>query len=90
MELKIIILYLLAANIVTFIAYARDKRLAKKANARRIPEKNLILLAVIGGSIGALLAMHFLRHKTLHKKFYIGIPVILCLQILVSLYFLKN
>lgn len=90
MELKAIILYLLVINIITFIAYARDKHLAKKANARRIPEKNLILLAVIGGSIGALLAMRILRHKTLHKKFYIGIPVILALQIIAALFFLKN
>lgn len=86
MDLKTLLIYFVAINIITFIAYARDKRLAKKPNARRIPEKTLLLLAAIGGSIGALIAMYTLRHKTLHKKFFLGVPAILIIQIAIILY----
>lgn len=86
MDAKILFIYFVAINIITFIAYARDKRLAKKTNARRIPEKNLLLLAAIGGSIGALIAMYTLRHKTLHKKFFLGVPAILIAQAALALY----
>lgn len=86
MDLKILLIYLVAINIFTFIAYARDKRLAKKPNARRIPERTLLLLAAIGGSIGALIAMYTLRHKTLHKKFFLGVPAILIAQITLVFY----
>lgn len=86
MDLKILLTYFAAINIITFIVYARDKRLAKKPNARRIPEKTLLLLAAIGGSIGALIAMYTLRHKTLHKKFFLGVPAILITQIAIILY----
>lgn len=86
MDVKILLIYLVVINIITFIAYARDKRLAKKANARRIPEKTLLLLAAFGGSIGALVAMYTLRHKTLHKKFFLGVPAILIVQTALALY----
>lgn len=86
MDLKILLTYFAAINIITFIVYARDKRLAKKTNVRRIPEKTLLLLAAIGGSIGALIAMYTLRHKTLHKKFFLGVPAILITQIAIILY----
>ena len=86
MDLKILLIYFMAINIITFIAYARDKRLAKKPNARRIPEKTLLLLAAIGGSIGALIPMYTLRHKTLHKKFFLGVPAILLAQIALVVY----
>ena len=86
MDIKILLIHLAAINIITFIAYARDKRLAKKANARRIPEKTLLLLAAFGGSIGALIAMYTLRHKTLHKKFFLGVPAILIAQAALTLY----
>ena len=86
MDIKILLIYLVVINIITFIAYARDKRLAKKANARRIPEKTLLLLAAFGGSIGALIAMYTLRHKTLHKKFFLGVPAILIVQTALALY----
>ena len=86
MDIKILLIYFVVINIITFIAYARDKRLAKKPNARRIPEKTLLLLAAIGGSICALIAMYTLRHKTLHKKFFLGVPAILLAQIALVAY----
>ncbi|MGM9804132.1 MAG: DUF1294 domain-containing protein [Muribaculaceae bacterium] len=72
--------YLLAVNIAAFIMFGIDKLKAKKGKWR-IPEATLLLLAAIGGSIGALTGMKLWHHKTLHKKFKYGIPIILILQI---------
>ena len=72
--------YLLAINAVAFIVYGIDKYKAKKAKWR-IPEATLLLLAVLGGSIGAWMGMKGWHHKTMHKKFKYGIPAILLIQI---------
>ena len=77
--------YLLAINVVTFIVYGIDKYKAKKAKWR-IPEATLLLLAVLGGSIGAWMGMKVWRHKTMHKKFKYGIPAILLIQIALMAY----
>ena len=74
-------------NLITFIIYGIDKFKAKKAKWR-ISEATLILLAVIGGSIGAWLGLQVWRHKTQHKKFFIGIPLIIILQIITSIFIL--
>ena len=60
--------YLLAINAVAFIVYGIDKYKAKKAKWR-ISEATLLLLAVLGGSIGAWMGMKVWHHKTMHKKF---------------------
>ena len=78
---------LLTLNLLTFIIYGIDKFKAKKAKWR-IPESTLLLLAVFGGSIGAWLGLQVWRHKTQHKKFYIGIPMILTLQVIATIYIL--
>ena len=78
---------LLTLNLLTFIIYGIDKFKAKKAKWR-IPESTLLLLAVIGGSIGAWLGLQVWRHKTQHKKFFIGIPMILTLQVIATIYIL--
>lgn len=75
------LIYLTFVNIITFIIYGVDKWKAKN-NQWRIPEKRLLFLAVIGGSVGALAGIYIFHHKTLHKKFTIGVPVILMLQML--------
>ncbi len=80
-------LYVAAVNVVTFFIYGLDKSKAK-AGRWRIPEANLIFLAVIGGSVGALAGMRFFHHKTRKPKFYIGIPAILLIQIIL-IYFLS-
>lgn len=82
---NILTYYLLAINFITFIVYGVDKYKAKKAKWR-IPEATLLLMAVIGGSIGAWLGMKVWHHKTLHKKFKYGIPAILLLQIIAIIY----
>jgi uncharacterized membrane protein YsdA (DUF1294 family) len=78
---------LLTLNLLTFIIYGIDKFKAKKAKWR-IPESTLLLLAVFGGSIGAWLGLQVWHHKTQHKKFYIGIPMILTLQVIATIYIL--
>lgn len=75
--IKIILLaYLLLINIITYFTYAADKTKARQ-NKWRIPERTLILLALLGGSPAALLAMKHYHHKTRHLKFKLGIPIIL-------------
>lgn len=84
-NISTIILYLLAINIAAFIAFGIDKYKAKR-DKWRIPESTLLTMAVLGGSIGALAGMKIWRHKTLHNKFRIGIPMILALQIIVIIW----
>lgn len=82
---EIIIIYLTSINVATFITYGIDKLKAKRSKWR-IREASLLLLAVLGGSIGALLGMKVWHHKTMHKKFKYGIPLILFAQIAIVLF----
>lgn len=77
--------YLGIINVITFLVYGIDKLKAKKGKWR-IPEATLLLLAVIGGSIGAWLGIKVWHHKTMHKKFKYVIPIILALQVGLCLY----
>ena len=81
----IIIYYLLVINAVAFFVYGIDKLKARKG-WWRIPEATLLLLAIIGGSIGAWLGMKVWHHKTMHKKFRYGLPLILLLQLTLAVY----
>ena len=81
--------YLLAINAVAFIMYGIDKYKAKEAKWR-ISEATLLLLAVLGGSIGAWMGMKVWHHKTMHKKFKYGIPAILLIQIALMAYLHMN
>ncbi|MBQ3769636.1 MAG: DUF1294 domain-containing protein [Prevotella sp.] len=72
--------YLIVITIVTFLVYGIDKWKAKQGSWR-ISEATLLILAVIGGSIGALFGMKVWHHKTMHKKFKYGLPLILLAQI---------
>ena len=90
-SIRLLVYYLLAVNLLTFLAYGLDKWKAvrngqrSKHPSRRIPETTLLLLAALGGSPAALLAMYLFRHKTLHKKFRFGIPAILLVQIALAI-----
>ena len=77
--------YLFAINIVSFFLYGIDKYKAKK-NKWRISEATLLMIAVIGGSIGAWVGMRLWHHKTMHKKFKYGIPVIMIMQVCLVVY----
>jgi len=80
--------YLIVINVVTFLVYGIDKWKAKQGSWR-ISEAILLILAVIGGSIGALLGMKVWHHKTMHKKFKYGVPTILIIQIILIGYLSK-
>jgi uncharacterized membrane protein YsdA (DUF1294 family) len=79
--------YLIVINIVTFVVYGIDKLKAKQGSWR-ISEATLLMLALIGGSIGAMLGMKVWHHKTQHKKFKYGLPLILLAQI-ATIYFIS-
>ena len=87
--MNIILYYLLAVNIATFLLYGIDKYKAKK-NRWRISEATLLTMAAIGGSIGAWASMRLWHHKTMHKKFKYGIPLIIILQIAFGVYLHTN
>lgn len=76
----VLFIYLLIINTVTFFVYLIDKHNAKR-KLYRISEKNLILLVVAGGSLGALISMYVFRHKTKHLFFTLSVPLILFLQV---------
>ena len=78
--IHITLIYLIVINIVAFFVYGIDKWKAKNSKWR-ISEATLLILAIIGGSIGALLGMRIWHHKTMHKKFKYGLPLILLSQI---------
>lgn len=80
-----ILIYVVLVNIVAFLMYGADKWNAKR-NRWRIPEKTLLGIAAVGGSIGAYVGMQFFRHKTKKPKFYIGVPFIFLVQIAVLIY----
>ena len=72
--MKALLIYLAVINVVTFCVYAADKYFAIK-NMWRVPERTLLLLAAAGGSIGALFGIFLIRHKTRHKRFALGVPL---------------
>lgn len=78
-------LYFIVINIITFLAYGLDKQKAKMRRWR-IPEKVLLGLAAIGGSVGAYIGMRMFRHKTQKVKFSVGVPVVFLLQVAVGVY----
>lgn len=82
---NLLITYFILINIVGFFIMFIDKKKAIN-HSFRISERNLIFIALIGGSIGTLLSMKAFRHKTKHIKFTLGIPLILTIQIAVFLY----
>ena len=77
--------YLIVVNISAIAVYGWDK-LSAKQGWQRVPEKILLLLALLGGSVGAMAAMTFFRHKTRHLKFIYGVPLIFVLQIAALVY----
>lgn len=84
-----IIGYLIFINVFTFVVYGVDKRKAKK-HLWRIPEATLIGLALIGGSVGAFLGMRLFHHKTKHVKFYVGVPAIFVIELVIVILFFKG
>ncbi len=77
--IKIVLIYLLFINFIGFSIMLVDKKRAIHKEWR-VPEKTLIGISIIGGSIGMILGMFTFRHKTKHLKFLLGIPVIIIIQ----------
>lgn len=85
--MKLFLIYLLTINAAGFALMLIDKWKAKK-NRWRIPEATLMTVAALGGSVGSLLGMYTVRHKTQHLKFTLGIPLILAVQIVAAVWIL--
>ena len=85
---EILIVYFVAINVTKFLTFGIDKWKAKQGSWR-VSEATLLGLAVIGGCIGALLGMRVWHHKTLHKKFKYGLPLILLAQIVLIYWVVK-
>ena len=83
------LVYLVIINAAGLLLMLVDKYKARK-NLWRIPERVLLGVALLGGSLGCILGMQLARHKTKHLKFSIGLPVIFALQIIVAVLFLHK
>ena len=84
---ELLSIYLLIINAIAFCLMLIDKYKARK-NLWRIPEATLISTALLGGSIGTLIGMYTVRHKTRHIKFTVGMPLILLAQIALAQFLL--
>lgn len=80
----LLLIYFLAINLISFQTMRLDKKKARHGEWRT-PESVLFLQAIIGGSIGSILAMNLFHHKTRKTAFRIGMPVILLVQLLLIL-----
>lgn len=87
MESAYIHLYLIIINVITFAIYGMDKWRAM-TRQWRIREKKLIGLALIGGSVGAVIGMTIFHHKTRKWYFKLGIPAILVIQVTLVVHFI--
>lgn len=82
---ELVTYYLIAMNVLAFALYGVDKLKAKR-HSWRITERTLLLLAFAGGSLGAWAGMKLWHHKTRHRQFSIGVPLMLALHIASLLY----
>lgn len=85
----LMIIFFILINLIAIILMKRDKQYAENGE-RRIKEATLLIVALVGGSIGMYYAMFKYKHKTLHNKFSIGIPVIIVIQFAFVSYLLMN
>lgn len=86
---KYIFLWLAGINLLALVLCGIDKWKARR-DRWRIPEKTLFLSAILGGSVGLLVGMHLFRHKTKHKSFTIGVPLIFIFQLGIAAWLLMN
>ena len=79
--LALVIAYLAIISLVSIVVCIYDKKISKKNRVElRTPEKTLLLLSALGGSVAMLITMLLIRHKTKHVKFMLGIPLIMVVQ----------
>lgn len=84
--------WLIIVSLITVVVTVYDKIAAKKNPRHRVPENTLIYLGVLGGAVAEYIVMKLIRHKTRHKKFMVGLPVIIVLQagIAVAVWFIMK
>ncbi|MBE6733348.1 MAG: DUF1294 domain-containing protein [Ruminococcaceae bacterium] len=83
---KLLIIYLIVINLFSCFVCIVDKHNAKNGYWR-VSEKSLIILSALGGSVAMYITMRLISHKTLHKRFMIGIPLIIVIQIIILFVF---
>ena len=81
--------YFIFISLISIFVCVKDKLSAIKGN-KRISEKTLLNLSVLGGALVMYVTMRLIRHKTKHAKFMVGLPIIIILQILIIIIILKN
>lgn len=86
---KLLLAWLAAVNLALLILMGADKARSKRRGARRTPEAELMLLALLGGALGGTLGMLLFRHKTRHAAFAVGFPVILAAQAAIAFFIIK-
>ena len=77
--MKLFLYYFLIINLYGIFVMYSDKKKSKKGRWRT-PENTLFIIALAFGALGIFMGMRFFRHKTKHKKFTLGIPMILIIQ----------
>ena len=84
--LNALVVYLIAISVISIIVCIYDKIISKKNRVElRTPEKTLLILSALGGSVAMLITMLLIRHKTKHVKFMLGIPIIIILQVALAI-----
>lgn len=79
--LSIFLAYIAIMSLISIVVCIYDKKISKKNRVElRTPEKTLLILSALGGSVAMYITMLIIRHKTKHFKFMVGIPVIMVLQ----------
>ena len=82
LALSIFLAYIAVISLISVIVCIYDKKISKKNRVElRTPEKNLMLLSALGGSVAMFITMQIIRHKTKHVKFMLGIPLIIIVQV---------
>ena len=82
-----VIIYIVLMNVWAIVLFGTDKSIAKNKHSKkrsRVSEKKLFSVCFWGGAIGGMIGMYLFRHKTLKKKFSIGVPVLFLLQLLLD------
>ncbi len=84
---RYLLMYICIINIVGYFIILIDKYKAKR-DKWRIKESTMLIVGLIGGALGNVLSMTMFRHKTQHKKFYIGMPIVAILHLVILIYLL--
>lgn len=85
---ELILLYFLVISIVAVVVTAVDKKASKRRRKKRIPESTLMFIGLFGGALPMYITMKVIRHKTKHKKFMIGLPVMIVLHAILILWYI--